>query len=166
MKLIRVLAVLAVLAPLPALPQDMDAGLAAYEKHDYAAAMKAWRPLAEAGNARAQFLVALLYYDGKAVPQDYAEAAKWFEQSADRGYTRAQHDLGEMYATGQGMKRDFVQAYKWLSLCAASGNDTCTQHRDWVAKKLKGSQLAAAQRLTRDFKPISDGKTDDGHQKQ
>ena len=161
-----ILAALAVFAPLPAPAQDMDAGLAAYEKHDYAAAMKEWRPLAENGNARAQFLVALLYYDGKAVPQDYAEAKNWFEQSADRGYSRAQYNLGEMYATGQGVKRDYSQAYKWLSLCAASGNDTCGEHRDWVAKKLKGSQLAAAQRMAREWKPVGDGKPDGGSQKQ
>lgn len=158
MKLTWAMAIAAVLAPLPALAQDMDAGLSAYENHDYATAMKEWRPLAEGGNARAQFLVALLYYDGKAVTQDYAEAAKWFEQSADRGYTRAQYNLGEMYATGQGVKRDYVQAYKWESLCAASGNETCADHRDWLAKKLKGSQLAAAQRMARDWKPVGDGK--------
>jgi len=157
MKLTWAVAALAALAPLPPSAQDMEAGLSAYENHDYATAMKEWRPLAESGNARAQFLVALLYYDGKSVPQDYGEAAKWFEQSADRGYTRAQYNLGEMYATGQGVKRDYVQAYKWESLCAAGGNETCAEHRDWLAKKLKGSQLAAAQRMAREWKPVGEG---------
>ena len=160
MKLILAAVVcVAAIAPCLTLADHVDAGIAAYEKHDYAAAMKEWRPLAESGNARAQFLVALLYYDGKAVPQDYAEAAKWFQQSADRGYTRAQYNLGEMYATGQGVKRDLMQAYKWLSLCAASGNDTCAEHRDWCAKRLKGSQLNAAQKMARDWKPVSGGAT-------
>ena len=158
MKLTWALATLSALALLPASAGDLDAGIAAYEKHDYTAAMKEWRPLAESGNARAQFLVALLYYDGKAVPQDYAEAAKWFDQSADRGYARAQYNLGEMYATGQGVKRDYAQAYKGLSLCAAGGNETCAEHRDWVAKKLKGSQLAAAQRMAREWRPVGGEK--------
>lgn len=158
MKLTWAAAGLIACAAIAAFAQDFDAGLAAYESHDYTNAMKQWRPLAENGNARAQFLMGLLYYDGHGVPQDYAEALKWFEQSADRSYARAQRNLGEMYATGQGVKRDYVQAYKWLSLCAASGNDTCTEHRDWVAKKLKSSQLAAAQRLARDWKPVADGK--------
>jgi TPR repeat protein len=160
MKLTWATAVVAVVASSPASAQDMDAGLSAYENHDYATAMKEWRPLAEGGNARAQFLVALLYYDGKAVAQDYGEAAKWFEQSADRGYTRAQYNLGEMYATGQGVKRDYVLAYKWESLCAASGNDTCADHRAWLAKKLKASQLTAAQRMAREWKPVGDGKAE------
>jgi len=166
MKLTWALATLAALAPWPASAQDLDAGIAAYEQQDYATALKEWRPLAESGNARAQFLVALLYYDGTAVSQDYAEAAKWFEQSAGRGYTRAQFNLGEMYATGQGVKRDYVQAYKWESLCAAGGNATCAEHRDWVAKKLKPSQLAAAQRMAREWKPVGDGKPEGGSQKQ
>lgn len=156
MKLTGAVVVLAAFAA--AWAQNLDTGIEAYEKHDYATAMKEWRPLAEGGHARAQFLVGLLYYDGKSVPQDYAEAAKWFEQSADRGYSRSQYNLGEMYATGQGVKRDYVQAYKWLNLCAASGNDTCAEHRDWVAKKLKGSQLAAAQKMARDWKPVGESK--------
>ncbi|MGA2597006.1 MAG: tetratricopeptide repeat protein [Bryobacteraceae bacterium] len=137
----------------PALGQDFDAGLRAYQNQDYAAALKEWRPLAEKGNTLAEFNVGLLYLDGKAVPQDFELAAEWFEKAADRGYTKAQGNLGEMYAIGQGVKKDFMQSYKWLSLCAAGGNQTCADHRDWVAKKLKGSQLAAAQRMTRDWKP-------------
>ena len=145
---------LAAMATLATLSQDFDAGLRAYEKEDYAAALKEWRPLAEQGHPRAQFLLGLLYYDGKGVPQDYPEAANWFQQSADRGYARAQHNLGEMYATGQGVKRDYVQAYKWLNLCAAAGIDNCADHRDLIAKKLKSSQLEKAQRMSREWKPI------------
>lgn len=153
MKVIPVVA-LAALAAFGASAQDFDAGLRAYEKNDFAAAFKEWRPLAEKGNARAEFLLGLLYYDGKGVPQDYVEAAKWFQESADRGYARAQHNLGEMYFTGQGVKRDYVQAYKWLNLCAAAGVDTCADHRDLVAKKLKRGKLEEAQQMSRDFKPV------------
>ena len=164
MKLVPVLAALAALALAAAFAQDFDAGLKAYENKDYAAALKEWRPLADRGHARAQFILGLMYYDGKGVPQDYAEAARWFEQSADRGYARAQYNLGEMYATGQGVKRDYVQAYKWLNLCAAAGTDKCGEHRDWVAKKLKKSQLEEAQRRTREFTPIQE-KPEAGKQK-
>ena len=165
MKSIPALAAIALLGTLAAIAQDLDAGLKAYDKGDYAAAMKDWRPLADNGNARAQFLLGLLYYDGKSVPQDYAEALKWFEQSGDRGYVRAQRNLAEMYATGQGVKRDYIQAYKWFNICAAAGNDVCSDHRDWVAKKLKGSQLAAAQKLARDWKPVDSAGSESGRSK-
>ena len=135
--------------------QDFAAGLTAYEKHDYATALKEWRPLAEKGSAAAEFNVGLLYYDGHGVAQDFTEAAQWFERSADQGYAKAQYNLGEMYAVGKGVKRDYVQSYKWLSVCAAGGNANCSDHRDWVEKKLKGQQLSTARRLAQEWKPKS-----------
>ncbi len=145
---------LAACACLPALyAQSFEDGLKAYQDHDYAVAMKTWRPLAEHGNQLAQFNLGLLYYDGKGAPQDFEEAARWFQRAAEQGYPGAQRNLGEMYAVGRGVKRDYAQAYVWLSLCAASGNETCSAHRDWVAAKLSPSKLAAAQRLAREWKP-------------
>src|SRR5512140_2035652 len=131
---------------------DFNAGLKAYEAGDFARARQEWQPLAEEGSAAAQFNLGLLYYDGRGVPQNYTEAARWFERAAAQGYTKAQNNLGAMYGAGRGVKKDYVQAYKWLSICAASGSEGCITQRDLVAKKLKGNQLAEAQRLTRDWK--------------
>jgi TPR repeat protein len=131
---------------------DFQAGLNAYQKGDYMAAAREWRPLAEEGSAAAQYNLGLLYLDGHGVPKDTAEAARWFTRAAEQGYTQAQHNLGAMYGTGQGVKRDYVQAYKWLNLCAAKGNGGCVSQRDLIAKKLKASDLATAQRLSTEFK--------------
>src|ERR1700688_4215967 len=95
---------------------DFRAGLDAYQKGDYVEAAKEWRPLAEAGDASAQFNLGLLYLDGHGVPQNPTEAANWFRRAAEQDYTLAQHNLGAMYGSGQGVKRDFVQAYKWLNI--------------------------------------------------
>lgn len=132
---------------------DFNSGLTAYNKGDYTTAAKEWRPLAEQGVAAAQFNLGLLYLDGHGVPQDPAEAAKWFTKSAEQDYTQAQHNLGAMYGAGQGVKRDYVQAYKWLNICAAKGNSGCESQRDLIAKKLKASQLTAAQRMSSEFTP-------------
>jgi uncharacterized protein len=132
---------------------DFNSGLTAYNKGDYTTAAKEWRPLAEQGVAAAQFNLGLLYLDGHGVPQDPAEAAKWFTKSAEQDYTQAQHNLGAMYGAGQGVKRDYVQAYKWLNICAAKGNSGCESQRDLIAKKLKGPQLTAAQRMSTEFTP-------------
>src|ERR1700720_4434971 len=121
---------------------DFNTGLAAYNKGDYATAVKEWRPLADQGVAAAQFNLGLLYLDGHGVPQDPAEAVKWFTKSAEQDYTEAQHNLGAMYGAGQGVKRDYVQAYKWLNICAAKGNSGCVTQRDLIAKKLKPAQVA------------------------
>ncbi len=132
---------------------DFNTGLAAYNKGDYTTAVKEWRPLADQGVAAAQFNLGLLYLDGHGVPQDPAEAVKWFTKSAEQDYTEAQHNLGAMYGAGQGVKRDYIQAYKWLNICAAKGNAGCESQRDLIAKKLKASQLTAAQRLSSEFTP-------------
>ena len=49
-------------------------GYAAYDKGDYATAMRLWRPLADQGNAEAQYSLGLMYDNGQGVPQDYAQA--------------------------------------------------------------------------------------------
>ena|SRR5271167_3961669 len=132
---------------------DFSTGLAAYNKGDYVTAVKEWRPLADQGVAAAQFNLGLLYYDGHGVPLDFAQAADWFTKAAEQDYGKAQYDLGAMYGIGKGVKRDYVQAYKWLNLCAAKGDARCAEQRDLVAKKLKGSQLTAAQRMSSEFTP-------------
>jgi TPR repeat protein len=132
---------------------DFNSGLTAYNKGDYTTAAKEWRPLAEQGVAAAQFNLGLMYYDGHGVPLDFAQAAEWFTKAAEQDYGKAQYDLGAMYGIGKGVKRDYVQAYKWLNLCAAKGDTRCAEQRDLVAKKLKASQLTAAQRMSSEFTP-------------
>ena len=132
---------------------DFAAGLAAYNKGDFAEALKQWQPVADGGSRDAQYNVGLLYLDGKGVVRNYEEAVKWFERAADQGQVEAQHDLGALYGSGRGVKRDYVQAYKWMSICAAKGNGGCVTQRDALEKKLKGAKLAEAQRLAADWKP-------------
>jgi TPR repeat protein len=132
---------------------DFNTGLTAYQKKDYSAAAKEWRPLAEKGDAPSQFNLGLLYVDGLGVPQDYNQALTWFERSAQQDYEKAQLNLGAMYGGGRGVKRDYIQAYKWLNVCAAKGDQKCVAQRDLVAQKLKPKQLATAQRLASEFKP-------------
>ncbi len=56
--------------------------MAAYDRGDYATALREWRPLAEQGHADAQFKLGVMYFNGRGVPQDYAQAHKWFNFAA------------------------------------------------------------------------------------
>ncbi len=150
--LISSLTLLSMLA-FTALAADFQTGLTAYQKKDYAAAVKEWRPLAEKGDAPSQFNLGLMYVDGLGVPQDYNQAMTWFERSAGQDYAKAQLNLGAMYASGKGVKRDYVQAYKWLNICASKGEQKCVAQRDLVAQKLKPKQLATAQKMASEFTP-------------
>ena len=70
---------------------DFQKGLAAYEKGDYATVLKEWKPIAEQGDAAAQFELGIMYDYGKGVTQDYNAAFKWFKLAAEQGYANAQY---------------------------------------------------------------------------
>jgi len=85
---------------------DFQAGLAAYNQGDYATALKEWRPLAEQGDATAQFNLGVMYNFGQGVPQDYQEAVRWYRLAAEQGYAPAQFNLGFLYDKGLGVPQD------------------------------------------------------------
>jgi TPR repeat protein len=62
-----------------------DEGWAAYERGDYATAYEEFLPIAEQGDAFAQFSLGIMYDNGEGVPQDYAEAVKWYRLAAEQG---------------------------------------------------------------------------------
>ena len=61
-----------------------------YQSGDYTTALREWAPVAEQGNADAQWLLGSMYEEGKGVPQDYKIAVKWYTHAAEQGYARAQ----------------------------------------------------------------------------
>ena len=95
---------------------------AAYQRHDYATALRVWRPLAENGDVAAQISLAGAYWLGQGVPQDYAEAAAWYRKAADQGDAHAQFSLGVLYANGEGVPEDFEEAVKWYRKAADQGD--------------------------------------------
>ena len=103
---------------LPALAGPLESGVAAQNGGDYATALRLLRPLAEQGNAIAQFNLGAMYELAQGVPQDYAEAAKWLRKSADQGIAAAQTSLGVMYQLGNGVQQDYAEALKWFRQAA------------------------------------------------
>jgi TPR repeat protein len=70
----------------PVVAGSFEDGQAAAKNGDYATALQLWRPLAESGDARAQYNLGLLYANGQGVPQDYVQAHMWFNLSAVASY--------------------------------------------------------------------------------
>jgi hypothetical protein len=130
-----------------------DDGKAAYDRGDYVKAYKVFKPLAEQGDADAQWYLGLMYHMGEGVPQDYIEAVKWNRKAAEQGNSAAQRNLGFMYGDGEGVPQDYVLAHMWLNLAAAQGALHAKESRDMVAEKMTPAQLAEAQRLAREWKP-------------
>ena len=78
--------------------------------------------LAEQGNAKAQFVLGLMYHIGQGVRQDYAEALRWYRQAAEQGNAKAQFNLGAMYHNGQGVRRNFHLSKEWFGKACDGGD--------------------------------------------
>lgn len=133
-------------------------GREAYERGDYATALREFLPLAREGNVWAQFYVGAMYDNDQGVPQDYAEAARWYRRAAEQGHAEAQAVLGLVYLFGHGVSQDYVQAYMWLELGALRlppgiDYDEAVNARDVVATRMTPLQIDEAQRLAREWKP-------------
>ncbi len=140
---------------------DFQAGVDAYNRGDYATAHRELRPLAEQGDAFAQFLLATMYYYGRAVPQDFVKAVRWLREAAEQGDADAQFNLGVMYFNGQSVPQDYLQAHKWYNLAASrlppgEYRDRAVKNRDDAAARMTAGQIAEAQRLAREWKPTKE----------
>ena len=103
---------------------DFDKGLAAARAGDFATALAEWKPLAEQGDAVAQFYLGVMYANGEGVLEDDKEAVKWFKLAAEQGYAKAQYNLGLIYDNGEGVIQDNVYAHMWFSLATAKAIKT------------------------------------------
>lgn len=89
---------------------SIDMAAAAYRKGDYQAAAEESRRLAVQGNVEAQFILGLMYIEGKGVPQDYKQAIVWLCKAADHGNAEAQFSLGLINELGQGVPPNLARA--------------------------------------------------------
>ena len=102
---------------------DFKAGVDAYQRGDYATALREWQPLAEQGQALAQYNLGLLYANGQGVSKDDAQAQQWYEKAAAQGHADAQVNLGILYDYGRGVAQDYKKAVYWYRLSAKQGNE-------------------------------------------
>lgn len=94
----------------------------AYDRANYATALKIWLPKAQQNDPEAQVYVGEIYEKGYGLEPDYTMAAKWYEKAANQGNSRAQINLGYLYESGLGVEKDLVTALNWYK--KASGLET------------------------------------------
>jgi uncharacterized protein len=105
-----------------AIAGPLEDGNAAYQRGDYATAVRLLRPLVEQGDAGAQDILAVMYYVGQGVPQSRAEAIRLYRLAAEQGNAHAQDALGFAYQNGVGIERDVSEAAKWFRKSADQDN--------------------------------------------
>ena len=101
---------------------DLGAGTAAFEVGDFRSAEIEWRPLAEAGDPRAQYNLGILYEYGLGVFKDIDKAVEWYARSAEQGLAEAEYAIGNLYLEGYYGRRDPQEAADWYRLAADQGH--------------------------------------------
>jgi len=112
-----VAASLAILAAAPLHAQSVKSGIEAWQRADYSGAVAIWRPLAEKGDADAQFNLGQAYRLGRGVPTNLAAAKTWFERSASQGHMDAETTLGLLLF----QNNDQAEGLKWLKKASEKG---------------------------------------------
>ena len=134
---------------------DFEDGWDAYQRQDYKTAHRLFLPLAEQGDAHAQYNLGQMYRKGLGVPQDYKEAVKWYRLSAEQGDATSQFNLGTMYEVGQGVPQDYLLAHMWLNIAGSNGYEDAIKKRNILENKMTPQQIEEAQRMARNWKPTS-----------
>ena len=129
---------------------DYQKGLDAAQNGNYTAALKECRPLAEQGHSESQFVLGLLYRNGKGVEKDFSTAIKWYLLAAENGHAKAQAKLGYMYVNGEGVNKNYVRAYMWGRLSEINENREGSELKRIMTIELTAAKIEEAERLVRE----------------
>ena len=130
---------------------DLQTGLEAYERRDYKAALRQFRPLAEQGNTEAQLHLGIMHEYGLVESWNPVEAFSWYRKAAESGNPKAQAHLGVHYRDGRVVPKNYVKAYAWFHNAAVQGDRNAERARDKLAESLAPDVLARAQKLAREY---------------
>lgn len=103
---------------MPGIDMDLASGIAAFEAKEFRRAMQLLSPLAEQGDPKAQFRVAVMYQNGLGVVRNEPNAIHWMRAAAEQEHGLAQHAMGVMYLYGECVDKDEAEAAGWFSRAA------------------------------------------------
>jgi len=115
------LAVAVCLLPPEAVRADVEAGVRAFERGDYKAAIDEWRVDAAQGNANALFNLGQAYRLGKGVPRDIDQAQTYYQRASQAGHPAAMGNLATLYYFSKSPPR-VEDAVYWWKMGAAAGD--------------------------------------------
>ncbi len=127
-------------------PAEAERGHAAFERRDFEAAYSILAPIAQHGDADAQFKVGYMYLHGRGVDRDFDSALRWLTLAADQGHAEAQYNLALNYEGGRGVAQDVVEAHKWASLAASQGYRAAGELRDDTAARMTEDEMRQARK--------------------
>jgi uncharacterized protein len=125
--------------------KNAEDGFKAARRGEFDAAFKIFTPLAERGDAVAQFGLGIMYSSGQGVTRDAAKAAIWFERAALQSHPAAQFNLANRLLAGDGLPPNLEQAVVWYSKAAAQGHEQARANLALAQRAIaEGSQAPIA----------------------
>jgi TPR repeat protein/peptidoglycan hydrolase-like protein with peptidoglycan-binding domain len=100
---------------------NLQKGLEAFGMKDFATANSELRPLADKGNAEAQYTLGMIFFHGYGVTKDIPRAFDLFSRAAKQGDKKHQFALGWMYAKVEEVA-NIHEAIKWYRKAASRGH--------------------------------------------
>ena len=100
---------------------DFSAGWDSYAKADFLGAARVWLPLAEEGDARAQYALAILLLRGRGFDRNAAGAAILLAPAAAAGHPESAYALAGLYQDGDGVRADRTEAMRLYRIAADAG---------------------------------------------
>lgn len=117
----------------------------AYDRANYATALKVWLPAAKEGDVEAMNYLGEIYEKGLGVEPDYPTAVEWYRRAAEKGSSTAMINLGSLYEAGKGVTQDLTLAMNWYR--KASG--LTTGNLELVTEEENARRQAAAEETER-----------------
>ncbi len=93
-----------------------------YKDGNFNGAANQYQKAAVMGSAKAQNALAVMYTEGRGVPQSFGEAIKWFQKAAKQNFSEAEYNLARIHYKGTGVPKNVTQAKKWFSKAAEHGH--------------------------------------------
>ena len=78
----------------------------------------------------------------------------YFQKTASAGNPLGLFEIAKSYEQGSGIAADPVKAYAYANLAAARGLTEAATLRDRIAATLVAADIAEAQAMARDWKPV------------
>ena len=97
-------------------------GASAHKKGDFSTAHRIFSPLADKGDAWAQAMLGVMYFNGEGVPKNNEVALGWFHRSAEQENMLAQYHLGNFFFAGIIVPADAKQAAHFYEKSAKQKN--------------------------------------------
>ena len=97
--------------------------------------------MAESGSVYGEFVLGVLYFEGRGVPRDLKASAGWMTRAAKQKFPLAAHYLGDMYLTGKGVEKDEAAAVQWYTVAAEQANPISMAVLGGLYKSGRGAEL-------------------------